>query len=84
MEQALKPLVWVATTLEDLKGFPEEVRRTMGYGLYLAQLHAFQKKSRKGVKTAQADIEKIKARYRLAEELHRTAATKEESDEKRK
>jgi phage-related protein len=129
VEKALKPLVWVATTLEDLKAFPEEVRLTMGYGLYLAQvgqkhadakplkgfggagvlevvedfdgnayravytvklagvvyvLHVFQKKSKKGVKTAQADIEKIKARYRLAEELHRAAATKEESDEERK
>jgi phage-related protein len=125
-----RPLLWVATSLDDLKAFPDEVRRTMGYALYLAQagrkhpdakplrgfggagvlemvesfdgntyravytvklagvvyvLHAFQKKSRKGIKTAQADIENVRARLKMAEEIHRKGgAKKEESDEKRK
>ncbi len=38
MEAELKPLVWVATNREDLKEFPEEVQRVMGYALYLAQM----------------------------------------------
>jgi phage-related protein len=34
----MKPLVWVGSSLEDLRAFPEEVRRAMGYALYLAQM----------------------------------------------
>lgn len=123
----LKPLVWVATSWEDLKGFPDEVQRSMGYALYLAQagkkhvdakplkgfggagvlevvddcdgnayravytvklagvvyaLHAFQKKSKKGIKTSRADIDKVKARLKLAVEIHTEAERKENADEK--
>lgn len=112
---SLKPLVWVATSREDLKDFPDEVQRSMGYALYLAQagrkhldakplkgfggagvlevvddfdgnafravytiklagvvyvLHAFQKKSKRGVKTSSADIDKVKARLKEAMENH--------------
>lgn len=115
MESELKSLVWVATSLEDLKTFPDEVRRVIGYALYLAQsgqkhpdakplkgfggagvlevvedfegnayravytvkladvvyvLHAFQKKSRKGIKTSRADIDKARVRLKLAVEIH--------------
>ena len=115
MDASLKPLVWVATSRDDLKDFPDEVRRGMGYALYLAQvgrkhadakplkgfggagvlevvedfdgnayravytvklagavyvLHAFQKKSRKGIKTPQADLDRIRARLKMAEEIH--------------
>jgi phage-related protein len=110
-----KPLVWVGSSLEDLKEFPEEVRGVMGYALHLAQaggkhpdakpltgfngtgvlevvddfdgdtyravytvklrgvvyvLHAFQKKSRKGIKTPKQDIELVKLRLKAAETLH--------------
>lgn len=110
-----KPLVWVGSSLEDLKAFPEDVRQSMGYALYLAQvggkhpeakpltgfkgagvlevvedfdgdtyravytvklkgvvyaLHAFQKKSRKGIKTPKQDIDLVKLRLKMAEELH--------------
>ncbi len=129
VESKLKPLVWVATSAEDLKGFPDEVRRSMGYALYLAQagkkhldakplkgfggagvlevvedfdgnayravytvklagvvyaLHAFQKKSKKGAKTSPADIDKVKARLKLAIEIHaqQQAEPKENADEK--
>lgn len=113
--ELLKPLVWVASSREDLLIFPEEVRRSMGYALYLAQIgrkhldakplkgfgsagvvevvadfdgsafravytvklagavyvpHAFQKKSRRGIKTSLADIEKIKTRLRAAMDIH--------------
>ena len=32
-----KPLFWLGTTRKDLRSFPEAVRETIGYGLYLAQ-----------------------------------------------
>jgi len=110
-----KPLVWVGSTREDLKAFPEEVRQVMGYALYLAQvggkhpdakplrgfgsagvlevvdaydgeayravytvrlpgavyaLHAFQKKSRKGIGTPQQDVELVRRRLKQAEAIH--------------
>ena len=34
-------------------------------------LHAFQKKSRRGIKTTQHDIEVIRERYRQAEDIQR-------------
>ena len=33
----LRELVWVASSLKDLREFPEEVRQVMGFALYLAQ-----------------------------------------------
>jgi phage-related protein len=33
-------------------------------------LHVFQKKSKKGIATPKEEIEKIKARLKMAEELH--------------
>ncbi len=33
-----KPLFWVGTTREDLREFPDEVRRAIGHALYLAQM----------------------------------------------
>jgi phage-related protein len=34
----MKPLIWIGSSLEDLRAFPEEIRRVMGYVLYLAQM----------------------------------------------
>lgn len=36
-EQTEKPLKWVASALDDLKEFPEDVQDIMGYALDLAQ-----------------------------------------------
>ena len=33
----LKPVVWVGSSLDDLRGCPEEVQDVIGYALYLAQ-----------------------------------------------
>lgn len=33
----LKQLVWIGSSLEDLKKFPEAVKNVFGYALYLAQ-----------------------------------------------
>jgi phage-related protein len=30
--------LWIGSSLEDLREFPEEVRRSMGYALYMAQM----------------------------------------------
>jgi phage-related protein len=115
MAPLMKPLLWVGSSREDLKTFPEEVRQVMGYALYLAQvggkhpdakplrgfggagvlevvddfdgdtyravytvklqgavyaLHAFQKKSKKGIKTSQHDVELVRRRLKQAEEIH--------------
>ena len=113
MSESLKSVEWVGSSLEDLKEFPEEVRRGVGYALYLAQcgekhpgakplkgfkgagvlevvedfdgdtyravytlklagvvyvLHAFQKKSKKGIATPKQELELIEARLKRAKE----------------
>jgi phage-related protein len=120
----IKPLIWVGSSLKDLRGFPEEVKDEMGYTLFEAQcglkpltakplkgfggasvleivsdyqtdtyravytvkfgervyvLHAFQKKSKKGVATPQAEIELIKDCLKLAEELHKAWQDEQEA-----
>ncbi|MGQ0532846.1 MAG: type II toxin-antitoxin system RelE/ParE family toxin [Caulobacteraceae bacterium] len=112
----LKPLEWIGSSLKDLRAFPEEVRETMGFALYLAQirdkhvsakplkgltgagvlevvedhdgdtfravytvrfasavyvLHVFQKKSKTGIKTPKAEIDLVRKRPKVAEELDR-------------
>ena len=37
-EPFLKPLIWLGSSLKDLRAFPEPVRDQMGYALYFAQL----------------------------------------------
>lgn len=111
----LKPLFWVASSRKDLKGFPLDVRRTMGFALFQAQgggmhvnakplrgfggvgvvevvedhegntfravytakfagavyvLQAFQKKSKKGVKTPKAELDLIRNRLKTAGEQY--------------
>ncbi|MES1203326.1 MAG: type II toxin-antitoxin system RelE/ParE family toxin [Pseudomonadota bacterium] len=114
--KGLKPVEWVGASLKDVRAFPEEVRDSVGYALYLAQvgqkhvsvkplkgfggagvlevvedhdgdtyravytvkfasaiyvLHAFQKKSKSGVRTPKAEIELVKQRLKVAERLHK-------------
>ncbi len=124
-----KPLFWVGSSRKDLKGFPLEVRRAVGFALFRAQaggkhigakplkgfggagvlevvedyegsafravytvkfagavyvLHAFQKKSKRGVKTPKAELDLIRERLKAAEEHHgewRAAREDEEGDE---
>lgn len=115
-----RPLFWVGTTLDDLRAFPDEVRREIGHALHLAQLgekspdakplkgfkgagvlevvetfdgnafrtvytvrfqsgvyalHAFQKKSHRGIATDKRDIELVEQRLREAEEIDRAVRT---------
>ncbi|MCG9890559.1 MAG: type II toxin-antitoxin system RelE/ParE family toxin [Thermosynechococcaceae cyanobacterium MS004] len=38
MTSSLKPIEWIGSSLSDLRKFPEEVQKSMGFALYLAQL----------------------------------------------
>jgi phage-related protein len=112
VKSAVKPIIWMGSSREDLKSFPEQVRRNIGQALYTAQqgetdpaakplkgfggarvmeiadrhdtntyravytvqfaggiyvLHAFQKKSKKGIATPQKDIDLIRLRLVAAE-----------------
>jgi phage-related protein len=109
-----RQLVWVSTAREDLKAFPRQVQRAVGFALFRAQqgsmpasakplkgfggagvleivddfdgdayravytvqfaaavyvLHAFQKKSTRGVATSRRDLALIRARLRLAQAI---------------
>lgn len=119
----VKPLIWVGSSLKNLREFPDEVKDEIGFALYEAQcglkptaakplksfggagvleivsdyqsdtfravytvrleeriyvLHAFQKKSKKGVATPKSEHELIKRRLRQAEELHKERQQKRE------
>ena len=112
---AIKPLAWIGTSRGDLSAFPEEVKDSIGFALYVAQqggkhanakplrgfggadileivddfagaayrlvytvqlkgriyaLHAFQKKSKTGIKTPKSEIDLIQVRLRHASEEH--------------
>ena len=109
----LRPLVWMGTSLRNLRAFPDEAKKIIGDELQLIQfggmpkdakpfkgvgsgvfevalrhdgeayrtvlavqlgrniyvLHAFQKKSKKGIATPKPDVDLIKQRYKEAREL---------------
>ena len=116
-----KDVVWVASSLDDLREFPESVRQSMGFAVFQAQcggkhvqakplkgfkgsgvleavedfdgdtfrtvytvrfsdavyvLHAFQKKSKKGIATPQHEMDVVKSRLRLAEQIHESRTSK--------
>ena len=107
-----KPVIWIASSLKDLKKFPEDVQDEIGYILYQVQigeshrkikplkgfpgvmeivsvydkdtyrtvyaiklgdeiyvLHAFKKKSKKGIRTPKEEIEVIRQRLKIAKEI---------------
>lgn len=112
----LKPLRWVGSSYDDLLALPEEVRREVGFALFVAQngekadsakplkgfgggvlevvenydgdtyravytvrfasavyvLHAFQKKSKAGIKTPKKDMDLIDARLKAAQRMEQT------------
>ena len=37
-EHSVKPLFWIASSKNDLRGFPEDVKDVMGFALYQAQM----------------------------------------------
>lgn len=110
----MKPLRWVGSSYDDLLALPEEVRREVGFALFVAQngekadnakplkgfggggvlevvenydgdtyravyavrfasavyvLHAFQKKSKAGIKTPKKELDLIEARLKAAQRM---------------
>jgi phage-related protein len=75
-----KPLFWVGSSKDDLMEFPAAVRDEIRLALSLSSrlhgsvssavyvLHAFQKKSSRGIKTAHTDVELVGTRLRLAKQ----------------
>jgi phage-related protein len=79
------PLEWVRSSKDDLREFPDEVQDHIGFALYQARaiyavrfreavyvLHAFQKRSKKGIATPKAEIDLAKRRLKAAQ-LHHAA-----------
>lgn len=111
-----KPVLWVASSKNDLMDMPLDVVKDFGYGLYQAQLgahpdiakvlagfggasvlelklddragtfravytvkfsdavivlHAFQKKSKKGIATPKKEVALIRSRLKLAEQIYK-------------
>jgi phage-related protein len=63
-----------ASVLEILSDYQTDTYRavyTVRFGELVYVLHAFQKKSKKGIATSQSDIELIKRRLKQAEALHK-------------
>ena len=61
----------VLEIVEDHDGDTYRAVYTVRFADVVYVLHAFQKKSKTGIATPQAEIDKIKARLKMAEELHR-------------
>jgi phage-related protein len=72
----------VLEMVEDYSGDTYRAVYTVRFSGVVYVLHAFQKKSKKGVKTPTAEIETIRRRLKAAEEHH--AARRTEKDEARK
>jgi phage-related protein len=117
-----RDIIWVSSSLEDLKRFPEPVQKVMGFALFQAQcggkhlqarplkgfagagvleiiedfdgnafravytvrfadavyvLHAFQKRSKRGIETPRREVELVRSRLRLARDSDRARANRE-------
>jgi phage-related protein len=114
----MKPVRFVASSLDDLRSLPPQAQKDIGFALYEAQLggksyhakplkgfkgagvlevvedlegdtyravytvrladavyvlHVFQKKSKRGIATPQADLDLIRSRLKLAEQMSKDA-----------
>ena len=121
-----KPVLWICSSLDDLREFPDDVQDEMGFAIYQAQLggkhvsakplkgfggagvlevvedhdgstyrtvytvklssavyvlHAFQKKAKKGIRTPDEEIEKVKKRLKKAIEDHKERYEQADEDQ---
>ena len=121
-----KDIIWVSSSLEDLKRFPEPVQKVRGFALVQAQcggkhlqarplkgfgsagvleviedfdgnafrtvytvrfadavyvLHAFQKRSKRGTKTPNREMDVVRARLRMARDSRQAEADRKEGKE---
>jgi len=112
-----REIIWISSSLRDLRQFPDSVSKLMGFALFQAQrggkhvqakplrgfrgggvleviedfdgmtfrtmytvsfedaiyvLHSFQKKSNKGLGTPRHEMDVVRSRLRIAQELHRS------------
>jgi phage-related protein len=126
-EKQRKPVRWIGSSRQDLRKFPDDVKRRIGFALLEAQtgrkaayakpmkgfgdagvlevvdsfdgdafraiytvrfaevvyvLHAFQKKSKSGIATPQAEIERVKQRLQRAVEDYKQWHAKEKPKSK--
>ena len=69
-----RPVVWIGSAKRDLLAFLRDVISGMGYAVRFADavyvLHAFQKKSTRGVKTAASDVALVATRLKAAQAEH--------------
>ncbi len=123
---ASRGIIWVSSSLEDLRRFPLPVQKVMGFALFQAQcggkhvqarplkgfggagvleivedfdgnafravytvrfadavyvLHAFQKRSKRGIKTPSREMDVVRSRLRMAQESrHGEARRKGDTD----
>ena len=118
-----RDIIWISSSLEELKRFPELVQKVMGFALFQAQcgekhlqarplkglggagvleiiedfdgnafrtvytvrfadavyvLHAFQKRSKTGIKTPKREMDVARARLRIARDLRQAEADRKE------
>lgn len=71
-----KELIWVGSSKKDLSAFPDfdgdtyRAVYTVRFEASVYALDAFQKKSKTGIATSKADLDRVKARLKRAEEMH--------------
>ncbi len=61
----------VLEVVEDFRGDTYRTVYTVDFGDVVYVLHAFQKKSKRGIKTPKHEMEVVRARYRMAEADYR-------------
>lgn len=75
----LKPIIWISSSLKDLRKFPNEVQREFGYALYRAQIGKKHHKTKPlrgfdGVMEIVSDYDKDTYRgiyaYKLSEDIY--------------
>jgi phage-related protein len=81
-----KPLDWIGSSKKDFLAFPDPVKDfrgdtyrafyTVRFKKIVYVLHAFQKKSPKGIGTAQIDIDLVTRRLKLAQQDYEAANDK--------
>lgn len=78
MERELKPVRWIGSSRRDLRGFPAPYAGDTYRAVYTVRfedaiyvLHAFQKKSKRGLATPKKEIDLIKQRLAAAEQDYR-------------
>lgn len=74
----------VLEVVDDHDGDTYRAVYTVKFGNVVYVLHAFKKKSRKGIATPQKEIDLIKKRYKYAQEVHKAVESKRVKGAKKK